>query len=74
MPLAGLMTLRNLALNKLNHIFVHIRGFIISTMRKEDKRRTRQGESQVNNDKLIAMAQEEEGLVEVEMRQMRPSA
>lgn len=64
--LVGLMTL-----NLREHIPVHIRGFTISTMRKEDKSRTRCGEVMVNEDELIAMAQGEEGLLpefEFEMR------
>ena len=63
--------LRNLALNSLKHIHVHIGGFTISVMSKEHKRRFGRGETLVDKDELIAMAQKEEGLLlefEAEMR------
>ena len=69
--LADLMMSRNLALNSRKHIHVHIRGFTISAMCKEHKRRSKRGETLVDKDELIAMAQKEEGLLlkfEAEMR------
>ena len=73
MPLlmARLMTTRGLTLNICKHIPAHISGFTMSAMHKEDKNRTRRGETLVNKDELIAMALEEEGLLldfEAEMR------
>lgn len=45
------------------HILVHVRGFTISALRKEDKRRTTQGEPLVNKDEPNAMAQEKEAVM-----------
>ena len=59
--LTRLMTSRNLGLNLRRHSLVHIKGFTLVAVREGDKTAPNGGNS--IKDELIAMAQEEEGLL-----------
>lgn len=73
MPLlnAGLLTSRGLALNLRGHIPINIREVTMSTMRREDLKRIRNGDSLMDKNELIAIAQDEKGFLlkfDVEMQ------
>ena len=68
---AGLMTTRGLALNQRRHIPIHIKRTTINAMMREDEKRFEKGTLSMDKEKLMALAQREEGFLlefEAEMR------
>ena len=58
MPLlaAGLMTMKGLALNVRSHIPIHIKWATLNAMMRENKKRFKLGQLQVNKDETMALA------------------